>query len=314
MRGTAEWIPRTKLGRMVLRGDVRSMGDALRTGLPLREPEIVDILLPDMEDEVLDVNMVQRMTDSGRRINFSITCVVGNGDGYVGLGRTRGRDVGATIRKAFQIAKLNIIEVRRGCGSWECGCFTPHTMPFRVTGKSGSVELTLKPAPRGVGLAVADVAKSVVRLAGIEDVWGFARGHTKSTLNYAYATFNALRKTMEQKVMPEQMQALHILAGPASPYEVDLSVAEAGGEAQAEAEEAPPVAEEAWPELTRTEIRKARKAQLQAWCQLFDLDAGGKVADLRDRLFAFIESEAYVARVHGLEESDKKGSESEGAT
>lgn len=306
MRRTAEWIPRTKLGRMVLRGDVKSMGEALRTGLPLREPEIVDILLPDMEDEVLDVNMVQRMTDSGRRINFSITCVVGNGDGYVGLGRTRGRDVGASIRKAFQIAKLNIIEVRRGCGSWECGCFTPHTMPFRVTGKSGSVELTLKPAPRGVGLAVADVAKSVIRLAGIEDVWGFARGHTKSTLNYAYATFDALRRTMEQKVMPEQMEALHILAGPATPYEVDLSVTEA--EEAVEVEEVPPEeAEEAWPELTRTEVRKARKGQLQAWCQLFDLDVEGKVADLRDRLFAFIESDAYIARVHGLEESGGEG-------
>lgn len=305
MRGQAEWIPKTKLGRMVLRGDVKSMGEALRTGLPLREPEIVDILLPDMDDEVLDVNMVQRMTDSGRRINFSITCVVGNGDGYVGLGRVRGRDVGASIRKAFQIAKINIIEVRRGCGSWECGCFTPHTMPFRVTGKSGSVEITLKPAPRGVGLAVADVAKSVIRLAGIEDVWGFARGHTKSTLNYAYATFDALRRTMEHKVMPEQMEALHILAGPASPYEVDLSVTAA--EEEAEAEEAPPEEEEeAWPELTRTDIRRSRKAQMQEWCQLFGLDADGKVADLRDRLFAFIESDVYVARVHGLEEGEEE--------
>lgn len=223
MRRTEEWIPKTKLGRMVIRGEVKSMSQALRTGLPLREPEIVNILLPDLDDEVLDVNMVQRMTDSGRRINFSITVVVGNGDGYVGLGRIRGREVGPAIRKAIENAKLNIIEVKRGCGSWECGCLRPHTLPFKVVGKSGSVEVTLKPAPRGVGLAVGDIAKSVVRLCGIEDVWGFARGHTKSTLNYARATLDALRRSMDRKVMEEQMRTLHIISGPVNPFEVDLS-------------------------------------------------------------------------------------------
>ncbi len=164
MRRLEEWIPKTALGKMVVRGEVTSMGEALRTGLPLREPEIVDVLLPEMDDEVLDVNMVQRMTDSGRRINFVITVVVGNGDGYVGVGRVKGKEVGPAIRKAIDNAKLNIIEVKRGCGSWECGCLRPHTLPFKVTGKSGSVKVTLKPAPRGVGMAVADIVKSVVRL------------------------------------------------------------------------------------------------------------------------------------------------------
>lgn len=237
MRQKEEWTPKTELGRRVFRGEIQTMGQALRTGLPLREPEIVDILLPEMEDEVLDVNMVQRMTDSGRRINFGIMVVVGNRDGYVGLGRSRGKEVGPAIRKAIENAKLNMVEVKRGCGSWECGCFRPHTLPYKVLGKSGSVEITLKPAPRGVGLAVADVAKSVVRLGGIEDAWGFARGHTKTTVNYAYAAFNALRKTMEQKVTEDQMRRLHILAGPARPYEVDLSSVVAEAEAAEATEE-----------------------------------------------------------------------------
>src|SRR3990172_11918517 len=89
-RDLSEWNPKTKLGRMVLKGELSTMGEALRTGLPVREPEIVDILLPQTEDEVLDVNMVQRMTDSGRRGNFVITCVVGNKDGFGRLGRVRG--------------------------------------------------------------------------------------------------------------------------------------------------------------------------------------------------------------------------------
>src|SRR3972149_6256237 len=165
-RDLSEWNPKTKLGRMVLKGELSTMGEALRTGLPVREPEIVDILLPETEDEVLDVNMVQRMTDSGRRVNFVITCVVGNKDGFVGLGRARGREVGPSIRRAIDNAKLNMIEVKRGCGSWECGCYRSHSLPFKVRGDSGSVEVTLKPAPQGVGLAVGDIAKGVLRLAG----------------------------------------------------------------------------------------------------------------------------------------------------
>ena len=212
-RDLTEWSPKTKLGRMVLAGEITTLGDAIQTGLPIREPEIVDILLPGTEDEVLDVNMVQRMTDSGRRVNFVITCIVGNKDGLAGLGRARGREVGPSIRRAIDNAKLNMIEVKRGCGSWECGCQRAHSLPFRVTGASGSVEVSLKPAPQGVGRAVGDVAKSVLRLAGITDAWGFTKGHTKTTVNYALATFEALRQTGEMKVRREQTDRLKIKAG-----------------------------------------------------------------------------------------------------
>src|SRR3989454_5853579 len=212
-RDLTKWAPKTKLGRLVLAGEITTLGDAIQTGLPIREPEIVDILLPETEDEVLDVNMVQRMTDSGRRVNFVITCIVGNKDGFAGLGRARGREVGPSIRRAIDNAKLNMIEIKRGCGSWECGCGRAHSLPFKVSGSSGSVEVFLKPAPQGVGLAVGDVAKSVLRLAGITDAWGFTKGHTKTTVNYALATFEALRKTVQVKVRTEQMERLKIKAG-----------------------------------------------------------------------------------------------------
>jgi len=213
-----EWVPRTTLGKLVLNGDLTTLGEGLATGLPLREPEIVDILLPELEDEVLDVNMVQRMTDSGRRVNFAITCVVGNRDGFVGLGRFRGKEVGPAIRRAIDDAKLNILSVNRGCGSWECGCYTPHSLPVRVVGSSGSVRVILKPAPRGVGLAVGDVAKSVLRLAGIRDSWGFTQGHTKTTVNYALATFDAVRQTALMKATPDQTQRLKIHTGAEKVY------------------------------------------------------------------------------------------------
>lgn len=209
-----DWHPKTRLGRMVLKGEVTTMRQALETGLPLKEPEIVDILLPELADEVLDVNMVQRMTDSGRRVNFAIAAVVGNEDGYVGLGRTKGKEVGPAIRKTIDAAKLNIIEIKRGCGSWECGCGKAHSLPFQVTGKSGSVEVVLKPAPRGIALAVGGVAKSILRLAGVKDAWGFTKGHSRTTVNYALATFDALRQTGWMKIMPEQSKELCIMSGP----------------------------------------------------------------------------------------------------
>ncbi len=209
-----DWIPKTRLGRMVLSGEITTMSDALATKLPIREPEVVDILLPELTDEVIDLNMVQRMTDSGRRVKFGVTVAVGNGDGFVGLGRAKGKEVGPTIRKAIDNAKLNMIEIKRGCGSWACGCGTAHSLPFEVRGKSGSVEVTLKPAPRGVGLAVGDVAKSIIGLAGIKDAWGFAGGHTKTTVNYALATFDALKKTAQVRVTEEQEKRLRIVSGP----------------------------------------------------------------------------------------------------
>ncbi len=197
-----DWIPKTRLGKLVVEGKITSMGQALKSGLPLREVEIVDMLLPELEDEVIDINMVQRMTDSGRRTKFRAVVVVGNKNGYVGIGQAKDREVGMAIRKAVDHAKLNIIEVHRGCGSWECGCGTMHSLPFRVEGKCGSIRVTLKPAPRGVGLAVGNVAKVVLKLAGIQDVWGFTKGQTRTTINFAKAVYDALKNTNLYK-MPE---------------------------------------------------------------------------------------------------------------
>ncbi len=204
-----DWEPKTRLGKLVAEGKITSMSQALESKLPLREPEIVDALLDNLEDEVIDVRMVQRMTDSGRRVKFSVMVAVGNGDGFVGIGTAKAKEVGMAIRKAISNAKLNIIEIKRGCGSWECGCGMPHSVPFKVTGSCGSVRVTLKPAPKGVGLAVGDVAKTILRLAGIKDVWGFTQGHTKTTVNYAMATFDALRQTTVMRINSRMVMPIY---------------------------------------------------------------------------------------------------------
>jgi small subunit ribosomal protein S5 len=149
---------------------------------------------------VLDINMVQRMTDSGRRVKFRVVVVVGNRNGYVGYAQGRDDQVGGAIQKAIDIAKLNIIDVSRGCGSWECGCGRPHTVALRTSGNAGSVEVELRPAPRGLGLAGGATPRKVLALAGIEDAWTHSSGTTRTTVNFAKATFQALRNTAEARV------------------------------------------------------------------------------------------------------------------
>lgn len=201
-----EWIPKTRLGELVKEEKITTIDDALNSNFPLRESQIVDKLLPNLSDEVLDINMVQRMTDSGRRVKFRATVIVGNGDGYIGLGQGKDVQVGNAIKKAIIEAKLNIIKIERGCGSWKCDCGQEHTVPCEVKGKVGSVVITLIPAPKGLGIAAANIAKKVLDKAGIKDIWTQTLGTTRTTINFAKATIVALSKirTMRKKSFVEE--------------------------------------------------------------------------------------------------------------
>ena len=173
--------------------------------------EIVDALLPDLEEEVMDVNLVQRMHKSGRKVNFRVIVAVGNKNGYVGLGQGKAREVGPAIRKAVDNAKYNIIKVRRGCGDWGCVCGRQHTVPFKVTGKASSVKVTLRPAPAGVGLAIGDVGKTILSLAGIKDVWSQASGQTQTTVNFANAVFEALKESSRVKASEQDLKNMGVI-------------------------------------------------------------------------------------------------------
>jgi len=190
-----EWQPRTRVGRLVKEGKITSIDEIFARNLPILEPEIVDYLLPDLKHEVIDVSIVQKMTDAGRITRYRAVVILGNMNGYVGLGKGKSRQFRFAVEKAIRNAKLNIVPVRRGCGSWECTCGEPHSVPFTVRGKSGSVEVVLKPAPKGTGLVAGDVAKVVLRYAGISDVWTFTKGETRTSYNFARATYLALRNT-----------------------------------------------------------------------------------------------------------------------
>lgn len=186
-----EWIPKTKLGELVQQGLI-TLDKIFQNNLVVKEKEIVDILLPQLREDVITIKMIQKMTASGQRSRFKAVVIVG-ADGFLGVGASKSKEVGPAIRKAIDKAKLSVIPVLRGCGSGECGCGGTHSIPFKVEGKCGSVRIELIPAPAGVGLASADKVKQVLRLCGIEDIWSKTFGDTRTSENLVKATFEALK-------------------------------------------------------------------------------------------------------------------------
>lgn len=189
------WTPRTRLGKMIQEGRISSIEEIFTEGQKIKEPEIVDSLLPDLQEEVININLVQKQTDAGEKSQFKAIVAVGNRDGYFGLGSGKAKQVRNAIEKAGVDARLNVTPVRRGCGSWECGCGKPHSLPFQVQGKCGGVGILLVPGPRGLGIVASEAAKVILGLAGVNDIWTHSFGSTRTVPSFAYAVFDALRRT-----------------------------------------------------------------------------------------------------------------------
>jgi small subunit ribosomal protein S5 len=189
------WIPKTRLGKLIQEGRITSIEEVFMGGFQIREPQIVDVLLPNLQEEVININLVQKQTDAGEKSRFKAIVAVGNRDGYIGLGAGKASQVRTAIEKAAADARLKIVPVRRGCGSWECGCGKPHSIPFRVEGKCSSVKVVIIPGPRGLGLVASEVAKVILNLAGIKDCWTRSYGSTRTIPSFAFAIFDAMKKT-----------------------------------------------------------------------------------------------------------------------
>src|SRR4030042_226687 len=189
------WVPRTRLGKMVQEGKITTIEDVFLSGIKISEPQIVDALIPDVQEEVINGNLVQKQTDAGEKSRFKGIVAVGNRDGYIGLGSGKASQVRNAIEKAAVSSRLNIVPVKRGCGSWECGCGKPHSIPFQVEGKCGGVRVVIVPGPRGLGLVSSEVSKTILGLAGVKDLWMRSYGSTRTVPSYACAVFDALKKT-----------------------------------------------------------------------------------------------------------------------
>ncbi|MBU0636312.1 30S ribosomal protein S5 [Candidatus Micrarchaeota archaeon] len=194
------WVPKTALGKKVKNGEVTSLEEIFEQGLKILEPQIVDSLVEELQEKTMDLKKTARVIRSGRQFAYRATVLVGNKNNFVGVGIANDKERLAAVQKAASQARLNIVLVRRGCGSWECVCGTQHSVPFKVTGRCGSVKISLRSAPKGVGLVIGDNAKDVLRFAGIKDVWAETRGHTATRLNFVHAVIDALQKTNRMKV------------------------------------------------------------------------------------------------------------------
>ncbi len=214
-----EWKPKTELGRKVKAGELTTIEEVLNSGKRILESEIVDALIPNLEVEFINVGQAkgkfgggkrrifkqtQKKTKDGNRIAFNALAVVGNRDGYVGVGVGRSKETVPAKDKALRNAKLNIMQIGRGNGSWESESPEPNSIPFEVNGRSGSVRITFMPAPPGTGLVIENELKKIFRLAGIENVWSKSKGQTRQKINLINATIKALKQTATVRLKDQQ--------------------------------------------------------------------------------------------------------------
>ncbi len=187
--------PKTKLGRLVKEGKITSLEEIRKNRRVIKEPEIVAYLEPNLEFYFYKPERVRRTTDAGRKASVKVVAVVGNGNGLLGVGVGYASNTALAKVDAMKKALLSVTPVKRGCGSRECRCGLPHSIPFAVEGKAGSARARLLPGPRGLGLVVGETVKPVFRLAGIQDIRSKTFGNTRTTENFVKAVYDALKKT-----------------------------------------------------------------------------------------------------------------------
>ncbi len=203
----SNWVPKTEFGKKVKSEEIKDIDEII-------ESEIVDSLLPDLEYELITIGQskgkfgggkrsiwkqTQKKTKEGNKPKFATIAVVGNRKGYVGIGYGKAKETVPAREKAIRKAKLNIIKVKYGCGSWACACGETHSIPLKVSGKCGSVIVELIPAPKGTGLVIHKELKKILNLAGIKDIYSKTFGKTNTQINLVKACMEALKQITKTK-------------------------------------------------------------------------------------------------------------------
>jgi small subunit ribosomal protein S5 len=205
----SSWEPKTRLGREVKDGKIKNIDEILDSKQKILEEQIVDSLLT-LKSDLISIGQskgkfgggkrrawrqTQRKTKEGNVPTFSTMVVVGDENGHVGIGDGKAKETLPARAKALRKAKLNLIRIKRTCAAFDCACSEPHTIPFKVQGKAGSVRVDFSPAPQGTGLVVANELKKVLKLAGIKDIYSKTFGKKRTSFNLIKACMDALNKT-----------------------------------------------------------------------------------------------------------------------
>src|ERR1700750_3281776 len=135
-----------------------------------------------LKDEVVSINRVTKVVKGGKNMSFAALVVIGDpGEGVVGYGSGKAKEVPQAIRKGIESAKKNLIKVN----------LTQTSIPHQVLGHYGSGEVLLKPAPEGTGVIAGKTVRAVMTACGVQNVLtkniGSANPH-----NVIKATFDAL--------------------------------------------------------------------------------------------------------------------------
>ncbi len=146
----------------------------------------------DLTEKLITINRIAKTTSGGRRMSFSALMVVGDGNGHVGFGHAKAKEVPEAIRKATEIAKKTLIHVpRKG-----------NTVYYQVIGIQDASRIMIKPASEGTGVIANSAVRAVLDAVGVKDVLTKSQG-SRNAINTVRATFNGL-KLLES---PEQIAA-----------------------------------------------------------------------------------------------------------
>jgi small subunit ribosomal protein S5 len=134
-----------------------------------------------LREKMIAINRVTKVVKGGRILGFAALTVVGDGDGRVGMGKGKSKEVPAAVQKAMEEARRNMIKVALKDG----------TLQHRVTGHHGAANVIMMPAPKGTGIIAGGPMRAVFEVVGITDV--VAKSHGSSNpYNMVRATLDAL--------------------------------------------------------------------------------------------------------------------------
>ena len=136
-----------------------------------------------LEEKVVSISRVTKVTKGGRHFRFSATMAVGDGKGLVGIGTGKANEVPEAIKKGIQAANKNLCKVAIVDG---------RTIPHDATGVCGKAKVLIKPAKEGTGVIAGGAVRVIVELAGIKDIVSKSLG-SNTKVNVAKATLEALK-------------------------------------------------------------------------------------------------------------------------
>lgn len=150
---------------------------------------MIDASKLDLKESIVNIRRVAKVVKGGRNFRFSVTVVVGNGEGYVGVGLGKAQEIPEAVRKAIEDAKKKLIYVP----------MVGTTIPHRSLGIFGAGQVLIMPAAPGTGVIAGSAVRMVLELAGLKDVRAKSIGSNNAG-NMACATIEGLRnlKTVEQ--------------------------------------------------------------------------------------------------------------------